>query len=65
MQACWLTWFFIISVSMSVCVHACVCVSTPRLLITNGMIWTSYIYMATVVGITDGHGLGIDTHCRN
>ena len=45
----------------------CVCVSTPRLLIINGMIWTSYdwlnkfysCYMATVVIIVNGCGLGI------
>ena len=52
----------------------CVCVCpAPRLLITSGMIWTPYdwlnkfysFYMATLVNIVDGCGLGIDTHCEN
>ena len=55
------------------CVCLCVCVSTTRLSITSGMIWTSYYwlnklyscYMATLVGIVDGHGLGIDTYSKN
>ena len=60
---------------MSVCACACVCVCLPlRLLITSGMLWTPYdwfksstavMYMATVVGIGNGHGLGIDTCCVN
>ena len=49
-----------------------VCVSTSRLSITSGMIWTPYdwlnkfysCYMATLVGIVDGHGLGIDTYSK-
>ena len=54
------------------CVCVCVCLRvcpTPRLLITSGIIWTLYdslnkfysCYMATVVVIVNGHGLGIDT----
>ena len=51
--------------------YVCVCVCPrPRLLITNGVIWTSYdwlnkfrgSYMVTVVIIVNGRGLGIDTH---
>ena len=54
------------------CVCVCVCVSLPsRLLITSGVIWAPYdwlnkfysCYMATVVVIVNGHGLGIGT-CR-
>ena len=59
------------------CVDVCVCVvcvcPTPRLLITNVMIWTQYnwlnkfysCYMATVVVTVNGCGLGIDIHCGN
>ena len=52
----------------------CVCVRpAPRLLIISGMIWTTYdwlnkfysFYMAILVSIVDGCGLGIDTHCEN
>ena len=59
---------------MCVCVCVCVCVCPPpRLLITSGMILTPYdwlnkfcnCYMAIVVGINNGHGLGIDTHRGN
>ena len=50
----------------------CVCPS-PRLLITNGMIWTPCdwfkkfygLYMAAVVYIVSKHGLNIDVHRRN
>ena len=54
---------------MGVCV--CVCVYLcPRLLITSGVIWTSYdwlhkfysCYMATVVIVINGCGLGIGMH---
>ena len=57
-----------------VCVHVCVCVSVaPRLLITSGMMWPDMgpynwlnkfysCYMATVVIIVNGRGLGIGTH---
>ena len=59
---------------MSVCVF--VCVSALRLLITSGVMWydmDSYdwlnkfysCFMATVVSIVNGHGLGIDTHHGN
>ena len=71
------TWFLkIASVWMSVCVCVCVClcVCPPlRLVITSGIIWTSYdwlnkfysCYMATVVVIVNGRDLGIDTHHRH
>ena len=57
---------------MHVCVCVCVC-PLPRLLITSGMILTLYdwlanfysCYMATVVGIIDEHGLGINMHNGN
>ena len=68
-------WFLKIdSVRTSVCVRVCVCVCPPPgLLITSGMILTLYdwltkfysCYMATVVGIVDGHGLGIYMHRGN
>ena len=53
--------------------RVCVCVSAPRLLITSGVILTLYdwltkfysCYVATVVVIVDGHGLGIHTHHGN
>ena len=52
-----------------VCVFVC---PPPRLLITSGVIWTPYdwlnkfysCYMATVVVIINGRGLGIDTRRR-
>ena len=55
-----------------VCVCACVCVA-PRLLITSGVIWTSYdwlskfysCYMATVVIIVNGRSLGIGMRRRH
>ena len=64
------------SVSVCVCVCVCVCVFlSPRLLITNGVIWTPYdqlsnfysFYMAAVVGIMiiSRLGLSIDRHHRN
>ena len=51
---------------LSVCMHVC---QRPRLLITSGVIWSPYdwlnkfysCYMAIVVGIVNGCGLGIDT----
>ena len=53
-------------------VGMCVC-PRLRLLITSGVIWTSYdwlnkfysCYMATVVVIVNGHGLGIGTRRRH
>ena len=73
----WRTWFLKIDlVRMSVCVCVCVCVFVcppPRLLITSDVIltlcdWVNKFcscYMATVVGIIDGRGFGIDTCCGN
>ena len=68
-------WFLeIVSVRTSVCVCVCLCVCPPpRLLITSGVIWTSYnwlnkfysCYMATVVVIINGNGLGIGTRRRH
>ena len=65
-----------VCVYMCVCVY--VCVSALRLLITSGAIWhdmdpirlvtsstTTVTYMATVVVIVNGRGLGISTHCRH
>ena len=59
-----------------VCVFAYVCVRVcvpPRLLITSGVMWTPYnwlnkfysCYMATVVIIVNGRGLGISTRSRH
>ena len=60
-------------VCLCVCVCVCVfiCVSAPRLLITSGMIWTSYdwlnklysFYMATAFVINSRRGLRIEV-CR-
>ena len=59
------------------CVCLCVCVlcvcSPPRLLITSGVMCTPYdwlnkfcnCYMAIVVVIINGRGLGIGTSCRH
>ena len=55
---------------MCVCVFVC---PPLRLLITSGVIWTPYdwlnkfysCYMATVVIIINGHGLGIGTRYRH
>ena len=71
----------IISVRMSVCVCLCVCVSAPRLLITRGVMWHDMdpmqlvkqvlqllygnCYMATVVVIVKGGGLGVGTCHRH
>ena len=52
---------------------ACLCVCVGRLLITSDVIWTPYnwlnkfysCYMANVVGIINGHSLGIDTRNGN
>ena len=45
------------------------CVSTPRLLITSGMIWTLYDWLnkfySCYMVIIDGYGLGIDMRCGN
>ena len=57
-----------------VCLRVCMCVCPPsRLLITSGVIWTPYdclnkfysCYMATVVVIVNGRGLGIGTRRRH
>ena len=62
----------IVSVWKSICV--CVCVyPLPRPLITSGMMWHDIdllnkfhsCYMAIVVSIVNGRGLGIDTHYEN
>ena len=56
-----------------VCIFVCMCVCVcprPRLFITSGVLWTPYVwlnkfyscYMATVVVIVNGRGLGIVTH---
>ena len=59
---------------MSVCVRVSVCVCLPpRLLITNGVIWTIYnwlnkfysCYVATAVSVDDGHILGSNTDHEN
>ena len=55
-----------------ICKCVCVCVPTPEA-ITIGMIWTPYdwlnkfysCYMAIVVIIVNGCGLGIDMHRRH
>ena len=57
--------------SVSVCLSLSVCLSGPRLLITSGMMWTSYDWlnkfysfcMAAVVSIISRHGLSIGA-CR-
>ena len=58
------------------CVCLCVC-PPPRLLITNGMMWCNILtlcdwlakfyrcYMATVVSVVDGHGLGVNMNDGN
>ena len=70
------TWFLkndavrIVGMHVCVCVFVCPC---PRLLMTSGMIWTSYdwlnkfysCYMATVVAIVNGRSLSIGTRCRH
>ena len=51
-----------------VCVCVCVCVSAPYA-INNWRVMRCDMYlicyMATVVGIFNGHGLDIDMHCVN
>ena len=60
---------------VSVCVCVCVC-ARPRLLTTSGMMWHDMepcywlnklysCYMATVVIIINGHGIGIGMRCRH
>ena len=63
----------------SLCVHmyvsmlVCVCLSVPKAIITNGMIWTPYgwlnklynFYVATVVSTIRKCGLSIDVHREN
>ena len=62
---------------LCVCVFVCVCMCVcppPRLLITSGVMWCDMdpirflnkfynCYMATIVVVVNGHGLGIGT-CR-
>ena len=58
---------------LCMCVCVCVFVFTPRLIITSGVIWTPYhwfnkfysCYMATIVVIVNGRGLGIGTRHRH
>ena len=72
---CWLMasvpgFLKLILCGLLVCVFVC---PRPRLLITSGVIWTSYhwlnkfysCYMATVVIIVNGRGLGIGTRHRH
>ena len=65
------TWFLKIDPVWIVGMHTCVCLR-PRLLITSGMMWHDMkpydwlnkfysCYMAIVVSIVNGCGLGIDT----
>ena len=64
--------WFLKMVSTYVDIYMYVC-PPPRLLITNGMIWTPYdwlnkgysLYMPTVVVISDGHGLRIEACHRS
>ena len=54
-------------------VHVCVLVSTPKLSITSGKIWTPYcrlnkfysFYIAAIVGVVIGHALRIIVRCSN
>ena len=57
------------------CLHVCVC-PPPRLIITSGVMWCDMdpydwlnkfysCYMAAVVVIVNGRGLGIDTRRRH
>ena len=73
------TWFLIIvsaNVCMCMCLRVCVCVSTPRLLITSGMMWCDIdpydwlnkfygFYMAAVVDIVSGRDVSIHTRREN
>ena len=56
--------------------YVCVCMSTPEAINTSGMMWHDMYpirlikqvyscYMATVVVMVNGHGLGIGTCCRH
>ena len=38
-------WFLEIDPVRDVCVYVCVCVSAPKLLITSGVIWTTYDWL--------------------
>ena len=58
---------------MFIQVRVCVYVSAQRILLTSGVIWTSYdwlnkfysFYIAAVVDIVNGCDLSIDVRCRN
>ena len=62
-----------VCVCVCVCVCARICVSAPRLLITSGVIWTSYdwlnkfysFYMATAFVIVSRRGLRIEARRGN
>ena len=63
--------FLKLHLSANDCMHVCVCLPM-RLPLTSGVIWIPYdwlnkfysCYMATVVGIIDWSGLGIDMRRR-
>ena len=65
-------WFLKIDPVQIIGMHVCVC-PRPRLLITSGVIWTSYnwlnkfysCYMVTVVIIVNGRGLSIGMRRRH
>ena len=72
--ACWLQAGVRLVSYNCFCTDICICVCPPpRLLITSSMIWTPCdwlnkfygCYMATVVVIIKGHGLGIGTRHRH
>ena len=55
--------------SAYICLRACVCVPAPRLLITSGVAydWSNKfydLYMAAVVDIDSGCGIGIHMRCE-
>ena len=61
-------------VCVLVCVGVCVCVSTPKLLLNNDMMWSDMdpirskfysCYIAAVVFIVTECGFGIGTHRRH
>ena len=66
------TWFLETNLVCDVCVCVSVCLP-PRLVITSGVIWTSYdwlskfysFYIAAVVSIVSRCGIAIEAHHRN